>query len=624
MQAAKISAHRADKPGVGLEAAFAETADPGAYVPRAASDLALADLENRIVAERGSAWLSAPPGMGKTMVMHVLAARLAAAGLRCQYLPYGALAPEELCTWALGLLGERPVQGEASMSTLVRFAAELRERGGALVLMIDDADSIPLPTARALADLESRCELSLRLVMAASDDAQASRVLAAFGDAVAETRLCQPLSPREAEAYVQTRIRSSPEADPLLERFDEETVGRIHRLSGGNPRRIHELAIGLLQGRGFAGLGWREAAKKETPRLVALVAGLDRASNVEPELDRGPDQPDGPATPPESMLAPRADLASAPASESAPRLQGEMEREVEPGAHVESPVHSAREPAVGEDVQPSMPAMDAAHEGEVVDSAPPDPAEAVGRKPQPPIGEPESERPMAGEALAASQAPKPPPSESAAGPEVQTSAPVEEASEDTEEPAPIDFARQLRAKLAAARAPESPHDEDRGAAPRRAASNEARDARDTKTEETTRRPSRIEEILATHAVDPKASHAPKSESVLAPERECESISEPDLAAETETTPAPSVATDVRSDAESTASVEPAHHQQPIEAEAQPPTPETSSEEGADPEAHDAQPESEAPESDALSTPERPGVRPVHPSTARARRRRRRR
>jgi type II secretory pathway predicted ATPase ExeA len=127
---------------------FGLTADPERYVPRAATEQALAALEPTLREGRRPAALVGPPGLGKTLLLH-LAGRRLGDRLRVVYLPYAALPLDELCAWALSLLGFS--QSEDTIGDLVQMAREQHARGSGLLLLIDDASAMPLPTARKLA-----------------------------------------------------------------------------------------------------------------------------------------------------------------------------------------------------------------------------------------------------------------------------------------------------------------------------------------------------------------------------------------------------------------------------------------------------------------------------------------
>ena len=254
--------------------AFGETSDPGAHVPRAATETVL---------ERLSAWrrsdsigstvaaLIAPPGLGKTHLLRVLessAHREAAARAegeegafgsrrppRAVYLPYAALSVPDLVKWIHGLAGERldpaaagPETDEARIGSLAGLAAGPEQP---LEILIDDADSMPLATLRALAQGLDREHSPVRVVLALGDDSRAARMLAAL-DALEPLELFfrDPLDAAETEIYLQSRLaRVGLEAGALdgFDGLDGRMVDRVHTLSGGVPRRIHRVVLALVE-----------------------------------------------------------------------------------------------------------------------------------------------------------------------------------------------------------------------------------------------------------------------------------------------------------------------------------------------------------------------------------------
>ena len=119
--------------------------------------------------------------------------------------------------------------------------AEPRHR---LVLLIDDANSMPLATARGLGALLARGRGRLCAVLATSDDAASSRVLAALDTETREVRLNAPLTEPETRAYVSARLAWAGGSDAPL---DAATVSRLHKISGGVPRRLHAAALSLFE-----------------------------------------------------------------------------------------------------------------------------------------------------------------------------------------------------------------------------------------------------------------------------------------------------------------------------------------------------------------------------------------
>jgi len=224
---------------------FALTSDPGAYVARPACEAALTELE-RLLRSGPIVALSGPPGIGKTLLLRVLEQRMLGS-LRSVYVPYGALEYAELCQLVLGLL-ELPALAEAG-DPGAELAAQARlagARGKPLLLLLDDANAIPLATLRALVAATRSLGGALRLLAVPVDDARAARVLAALGEGVGHVRLAQPMSAAETASYVAGRLARSDESDPALAALTSDRVSWLHRESAGIPRRLHQLVAWIL------------------------------------------------------------------------------------------------------------------------------------------------------------------------------------------------------------------------------------------------------------------------------------------------------------------------------------------------------------------------------------------
>jgi len=224
---------------------FPTTADPADYVPRAATERALAELGRGVLDGGAPVALTGPLGLGKTLLLRVLAQRLEA---RAQsiYLPYPALPPEGLCAWALRGLG-LPESGNPE-AALVAHARALAEAGRKLVALLDEGAGLPVASARGLVDLCAESRGALQLVVAASDGLATGSVLAALGAGAHEVRLRTPMSAAETAAYVARRLALADAAPALRARFGSRELARLHAAAGGVPRRVHVLATRLVRG----------------------------------------------------------------------------------------------------------------------------------------------------------------------------------------------------------------------------------------------------------------------------------------------------------------------------------------------------------------------------------------
>lgn len=315
---------------------FAIQTDPQLYVPRRATEEALDALERAVSSPHAVVRFTGPPGLGKTLLLHVLAAELAP-HFRTAYLPYARLPAAAIWAWVAEQLALEPVP--EAKEALRSFIGQLAAEGRALLLEIDDASSLP---ADALDELGAfaRAEPGLRVVLAFSEGERPTEPRPGDGPLV---RLHQPMSRSETQDYVKARLERCAAPGSLIDRFDTATVARLHRESMGNPLRLHGLAVGVM----------REAEK--APAAIAeggAAASELRAGSLAPP-DEGSEQSASPpperAEPIPAPLVERADPVPAPPDERAeevpspPAKQARLrKRRAAPRSRARSPRDSRR------------------------------------------------------------------------------------------------------------------------------------------------------------------------------------------------------------------------------------------------------------------------------------------
>ena len=223
---------------------FADCPDPAGYVPRPASEAALAELLDCAGHPERPALLLAPPGLGKSLLLHLLATRLPP-GLQAVYVANPALGPADLCTWTLGRLGA--ADWPDPIPVLAAFTEHCADRGGALIWLIDDAHLLPEETARWIGRLRAQSRGALRLVAAAVEDERA-KTLEALGPLRQVRGLASPMSAAESRAYLRARLARAP-TEPARRSALEDALERIQKASGGIPRALSSSASLLLAGR---------------------------------------------------------------------------------------------------------------------------------------------------------------------------------------------------------------------------------------------------------------------------------------------------------------------------------------------------------------------------------------
>lgn len=299
---------------------FALTPNPAVYVPRAATEAVRTELLESVRNPATRTALIGPPGLGKTLMLQLLAAQVRDE-FRPIYLPYAALPPEELCAWALSVLGA-PAASDP-IASLRALAARQREEPSPLLLSIDDAGAMPVATARWVGDLVSGSEGALRLLISASDQDSTNRALAAIGGDFDIVALSEPMSEAETRSYIDARLTLARVPLSMRQRFDAETVRRLHQTSAGIPRRLHTAAAALLHGGrrprwidldpvleelGEIGRGARPRAQMPTESSEATLeaprgsTGVSRPTPPPPSADAGGEA--APTSPDEQVRAP--------------------------------------------------------------------------------------------------------------------------------------------------------------------------------------------------------------------------------------------------------------------------------------------------------------------------------
>lgn len=254
-----------------LRAAFSETCDPAAYVPRAATETALAHVdawEDMLGAGPGLAALVGSPGIGKTFLLRRIERERAGAAEDVGftsiaalargapqsaswaiYLPYAGLAPRDLCLWVYGLVNrrieaDRVGDARGAFDGLAALGSGAR---GPLLLLIDDADSMPPESVAMLVEGLDAARVPLRVLLALDDEPRGEALLASLGPASPTlVELGARMTPDETADYVRGRMRWAGFPEVEVRGLSARTLERIHAGSAGVPRRVHRVAAALL------------------------------------------------------------------------------------------------------------------------------------------------------------------------------------------------------------------------------------------------------------------------------------------------------------------------------------------------------------------------------------------
>ncbi len=204
----------------------------------------LASLYFGVLCNRNLLTLVAPDGLGKTLLLHQLVARLQ----REARIAFLVGAPRDRCGLlreALEEFGVAPSGGDlvATRDQLCRFATDQREVGRRSVLIVDDAHNLDAPDLEEI-ELLSRLGAAspdlLQVVLAGAPsltDALQDPGLAAFRQRLTSVPGLDPLSPADTAGYIDHQLRTAG-YDATTPLFTPEALKRVAAATNGVPQRI--------------------------------------------------------------------------------------------------------------------------------------------------------------------------------------------------------------------------------------------------------------------------------------------------------------------------------------------------------------------------------------------------
>ena len=253
------------------EGAFDGAVDPRAPVLSAGAKAALAELEEGLARGDAVLTLSGEPGLGKTTLARVLAARAAPAGVRTVFVHHPQLAFEDLLRLIadeIGVVQPGPRAPFERLRAVQRRLVEALARGGRLLVVVDEAQELPdetLESLRLLATLEAGPRARpLQLLLVGQPELEARlrrRAFRALAQRVGTCARLEPMAPGEARAWVLARMaQARPQGAAGV--FTAPALDALARRGGGAPRTMERLARRAL---GEAG------ARRERPVRRATV-----------------------------------------------------------------------------------------------------------------------------------------------------------------------------------------------------------------------------------------------------------------------------------------------------------------------------------------------------------------
>lgn len=250
---------------------FAPTTDPSLYVPRPASEKALDALIEGSVKGTQHSLLLGPTGMGKSLLLRVLARR-AEGDLHCIHVPVPTLDPEGVTLWISTRLpgGRRPAGTEA----LLEVANERP-----LLLLVEDAELLPAESAQTLAELHSASSGAIRAILAVNDTECPEHLALAFEPGAQQVALSDAMTRDEVADYVARRLAAAGVPQSVAEHFGSSAIAQIHDSSGGVPMQVNHAARRMMP----------SAARSLAPTLPDAGLWQDPEPPLPPEIDLPPE-----------------------------------------------------------------------------------------------------------------------------------------------------------------------------------------------------------------------------------------------------------------------------------------------------------------------------------------------
>ncbi len=242
--------------------------DPAHYVPLAEHERALAALRDALACGMTRIALLGPPGFGKSLLLRRLASDAPPLS-RVFYVPFATLGSEELGPWLLSWMGGRSAQvSDDDLITWVRVEHRLGRR---CVILLDEAQSLPLHTAKRLEEWVSRAQGALQLVLSGIEGEPLREVLEAFGPSLHRVGLRKPLRGEAlrvfAGALVERSVGARGDAPAWI--WEEQ---ELFEATGGVPRLVKAELRGRLEKIARAPRPETDAAEIAAAQRVALPA----------------------------------------------------------------------------------------------------------------------------------------------------------------------------------------------------------------------------------------------------------------------------------------------------------------------------------------------------------------
>ena len=224
---------------------FSDHCDPQEYIPRRATEDIIRNLTSLVREGEPAIVLRGPAGIGKSMLLQILAERLSDER-RVAYVSVSSTPEPELCHRVLEFLDEPAADDPVgALISAAQLAADGHRR---LLLLIDHAEKTPIASSQQLVRAAASAAPHLTVIFAVRDGEGADDFIQAL-----EAKLCGILvafdrAMNEAESldYLRRTLARGELPEDLRSRLDTPTLAWIIQGSKGLPGEINRWALDLF------------------------------------------------------------------------------------------------------------------------------------------------------------------------------------------------------------------------------------------------------------------------------------------------------------------------------------------------------------------------------------------